>query len=254
MMIDTHIHIGQFEEVYYKPLDILRIVTEAGISAVSYSSTTSCKDSVCYKDVEMEIAEVSACYTPDSIIPFLWYIPAYIDEGITALNAFQNLPYGGIKLHPRAHRWNLHDRKHLDCLHGLFEFTQEHGLPVLIHTGENDFERPAFFKYFFEEYQKTKFILAHCRPVTETIALFQLYKNVYGDTAFLSVDSFDKITKAGFNERLLPGSDFPITHYYKTRYPRRKDSKITLQKQYLDDLNKIFGVDSYFREITAVGL
>ena len=230
-MTDFHIHIGQYKEVYYKPVDILQIVTEAGVGRVMYSSTTSCRDDVHYKEVKREITEVIAHYPSDSITPYLWYIPSYIDEGLSAENAFQDLPYGGIKLHPRVNHWGLRERKHIDCLHELFGYANDHNLPILIHTGVDSFERPAFFKEFFAPHPNARVILAHCRPVADTLEMFRQYPNVYGDTAFLPEMDFRHICKAGYANRLLPGTDFPITHYF------RENTALTLKEQYTNDVN-----------------
>lgn len=238
-MTDNHVHIGQFHEVYYKPLDVLDIVTGAGVEHIVYSSTTSGKDGIYYKEIESEIMEAVSRYPPPGIVPFFWYIPSYIDEGISPEAAFQNLPYGGIKLHPRAHRWDLENNRHLDCLHSIFSFCRNHGFPILIHTGEDDFERPRFFEQFIAEYCDVHCILAHCRPVSETIEMFRTYKNVYGDTAFLSEDSLKTIIQTGFDSRLIPGSDFPITHYFRTKYPQKGENPvISLQAQYAKDIQK----------------
>ncbi|MDR0710174.1 MAG: amidohydrolase family protein [Spirochaetaceae bacterium] len=233
MKADNHLHIGQFCETYYDPLEILRIVAEAGITDAVYSSTTSGKDDVCYTEVEREIAAVTARYPADRYEPFLWYIPPYIDEGISVERAFQDLPYGGIKLHPRAHRWDLHNKKHLDCLHTLFGYAGNNNVPVLIHTGEDDFERPVFFSPFFSQYPDVRFILAHCRPTPDTIAMFRSHGNVYGDTAFLDAGRYNQIAESGFAGRLVPGTDFPITHYFN------KDSGISLERQYAEDLERL---------------
>jgi predicted TIM-barrel fold metal-dependent hydrolase len=229
-MTDNHLHVGQFHETYYEPLEVMNIATEAGVTGAVYSSTTSAKDGVLYKEVEGEIAKVVTHYDSKRFKPFLWYIPPYIDEGVNAENAFANLPYAGIKLHPRAHRWDLSDAKHLDCLHALFGFAHEHELPVLIHTGVDDFERPSFFESFFQPYQNAQIILAHCRPAEEAIAMFRKYPNLRGDTAFLPVDSFNLIDKAGFVDRLQFGTDFPVTHYFCG------DKSKTLKVKYLEDL------------------
>jgi predicted TIM-barrel fold metal-dependent hydrolase len=228
--VDNHLHIGQFYEIYYEPLEVLRIVTGAGITDAVYSSTTSAKEGVRYREVEREITGVTACYPAENFKPFLWYIPPYLDEGLSVKSAFQNLPYRGIKLHPRAHRWNLRDKRHLDCLHSLFGYARENHLPVLVHTGEDKFERPAFFSSFFFLYPEVKFVLAHCRPAPDTITIFRDHSNVYGDTAFLSVEGYRQIVKAGFGERLIPGTDFPITHYFNRK------SWASLEKQYREDL------------------
>jgi hypothetical protein len=99
-MTDNHVHIGQFCEAYYKLLDVLDIVTATGVERIAYSSTTSGKDGVLYKEIEREITEAVSRYPPPMIKPFFWYIPPYIDEGISPENTFQVLPYGGMKFQP----------------------------------------------------------------------------------------------------------------------------------------------------------
>jgi predicted TIM-barrel fold metal-dependent hydrolase len=162
----------------------------------------------------------------------LYSMDPEIHDSITK-SAFQNLPYGGIKLHPRAHHWDLHDKKHLKCLHTLFGYARDNNLPVLIHTGEDEFERPAFFSPFFPQYPQVKFILAHCRPAPDTIAIFRACGNVYGDTAFLDTGRYNQIAGAGFAGRLIPGTDFPITHYFN------KDSGVSPERQYAEDLKRL---------------
>ena len=81
---------------------------------------------------------------------------------------------------------------------------------------------PGYFVDFFSNYFGVRCILAHCRPVLETIALFHRHPNVYGDTAFLPHEKVLEIITAGFKTRLLPGSDFPITHYFAINFPQAK--------------------------------
>jgi predicted TIM-barrel fold metal-dependent hydrolase len=233
MKADNHLHIGQFYEAWYDPLEVLRIAAEAGVKEAVYSSTTSAKEDVRYREVEREITAVTVRYQADRYKPFLWYIPPYIDQGVTVESAFRNLPYGGIKLHPRAHRWDLQDKKHTGCLRTLFDYAQDNNLPVLIHTGEDEFERPAFFSPFFPQYPRVTFILAHCRPAPDTVAVFRAHDNVYGDTAFLDAGRYNQIAEAGFAGRLIPGTDFPITHYFN------KDSGVSPEHQYAEDLKRL---------------
>jgi hypothetical protein len=54
--IDKHLHIGQFYEAYYEPLEVLRIAAEAGIRDAVYSSATSAKADLRYREAEGEIA------------------------------------------------------------------------------------------------------------------------------------------------------------------------------------------------------
>jgi predicted TIM-barrel fold metal-dependent hydrolase len=235
MKIDHHIHIGQFYEKYYAPVEILQIVADTGIEKCLYSSTSSCNDGVKYTEIEKETDIAAKHFSTDRMQALLWFIPAYIAQGLTVEKAFSSFPYHGIKIHPGAQRWDLSDRKEIDCLHSLFGFADAHHLPVLIHTGEGNFEKPAYFEQFFPVYKKAKIILAHCRPAAETIKMFSQY-SVYGDTAFAPEERIKEIVSAGYADRLLFGTDFPITHYFAQKY---FNSDLSLCSQYEKDIKDI---------------
>jgi len=228
---DSHIHIGQFYETYYEPLLILRIVAEQGVKQCVYSSTTIGS----YSKIEKEISAAAKAFSPLKFKPYFRFTPSYIKKGINAKNAFENLPYKGIKIHPKLEKWDFSDKKQAKALHSLFGYASENKIPVLIHTGPDSFEKPELFEPFFIEYPSVKFTLAHCRPVYESIAMFALYKNVYGDTAFLPKENLQKIAKAGFGKRIILGSDFPITHYFAVKY----GSKRSLRRQYAMDVERL---------------
>jgi predicted TIM-barrel fold metal-dependent hydrolase len=234
MICDNHIHIGQFCETYYEPLEVLWSVLEQYVTNCAYSSTTTGEKNIKYSKVEKEISIAVNAFPASKFKPYFWYAPSYIKSGITAKNAFENLPYKGIKLHPKQSRWDFSDKSHAKALHSLFRYAGENKIPVLIHTGPDAFEKPELFEPFFIEYPNVKFILAHCRPVYESIAMFSLYKNVHGDTAFLPEGDLRKIVKAGFGKRIVLGIDFPITHYFTVKYGKPK-GKWTLRKQYEKD-------------------
>lgn len=239
-MTDTHIHTGQFYDVHYDPLEVIGIITDAGVEESVFSSTTSGKDDVQYAEIEQEIAVVVSRYSPDTIKPFLWYIPDYIDQGISVEMAMKGLPYKGIKLHPRAHHWDFADTRALDTLHELFEYASQHKLPVLIHTGYDAQDEANRFSSFFDEYPAARCILAHCRPLDQTIKLLAAYPNVYCDTAFVEEADLRFIMKAGFASRVLLGSDFPITHYFRSKYPPNGSGDTpTLTEQYAADLKQL---------------
>jgi hypothetical protein len=125
-MKDTHIHTGQFEDAYYEPLAVIDIVMASGMEGLSFSSATSCKDDVRYGEVEREISMVYAgtAYSPETIRPFLWFIPDYIRQGVSVESACCVIPYKGIKIHPLANSWDLEDLKQREALHELFDYAQ----------------------------------------------------------------------------------------------------------------------------------
>jgi hypothetical protein len=230
-MTDTHVHIGQFEDVYYEPLEVVDTVMSSGMKGLSFSSTTSCKNNVLYAEIEKEISALLSGMSWDSEIirPFFWYVLDYIRAGVSIENAVNNIPYKGIKLHPYAHRWDFADTAHAETLHHLFDYAGGHGLPVLIHTGHSGVDSAGRFERFFGEYPQTKCVLAHCRPLDTTIEMLQKYSNVYCDTAFVPPADIRAINNAAGREKIMFGTDFPITHYFN------KDPSISLAEQYAKD-------------------
>ena len=73
--------------------------------------------------------------------------------------------------------------------------------------------------------------LAHCRPAAETLALLQAYPNTVCDTAMANTEAVSRITAAGFGERIVYGSDFPIPHW-RSVYPEYDPTEAEL-KQFL---------------------
>ena len=237
-MIDSHIHIGQFYEEYYDPIMILDIIFNSGrIDGVVYSSTSSCIPDVKYDCVRKEIEAVLQKYPANIAIPLFWIVPEYSNQGITIEMAMNEFPYGGFKLHSLGNNWDFeNDTRQSEVLHEAFDYADKRNIRILVHTGESGVDRPSRFERFFGEYKNAKIILAHCRPADETIKIFQKYPHVFGDTAFAPKERIDEINAAGFGDRLIFGTDFPITHYF---YGRNCD--ISLEKQYQNDINK--GID-----------
>jgi predicted TIM-barrel fold metal-dependent hydrolase len=231
-MVDSHIHIGQFKNVYYDPLEITDIVISSGMEGLAFSSTTSCKDNVSYREIEKEIARFlsQTPYTPETVRPFFWYIPDYISGGIGIENACNVIPYKGIKIHPYAQHWDFENSAHIGALHSLFDYASRGKLPVLIHTGHSGVDSADRFESFFAEYTNTQFILAHSRPLETAVKMLKRYANVFCDTAFVPESCIQKIGKSGLKDKIIFGSDFPITHYY--------NQEIDPRKQYAKELSK----------------
>ncbi|MDR1952082.1 MAG: amidohydrolase family protein [Elusimicrobiota bacterium] len=231
---DNHIHIGQFNEVYYEPQKISDTILETGVGSFSFSSTTSCKDGVKYKEIEKEILSIK--YVFGKAHPFFGLIPEYIQQRIDIESVSQYIDYKGIKIHPLAQKWDLTNKKHLAVLNETFDYAQRQKLPVLIHTGNNTVDMADRFEIFFNRYKDIKFILSHCRPLENAIEIIKKYKNVFGDTAFVSNESLRKIAKFGVIKKMITGSDFPITHYLRER---EMGKYINIKQQYRNDFLKL---------------
>jgi predicted TIM-barrel fold metal-dependent hydrolase len=236
-MTDSHVHIGQFEEVCYSAEKVFDAVFANGlVDSLVFSSTTSCVGGVKYGAVEAEINAALTLHGPEKTAPLFWFIPDYIAQGVNIEKAMRGLPYRGFKLHPHAQQWDFENSKHTAALRGVFDYSAQNTLPVLIHTGENGLDSPDRFAAFFDEYPSIRFILAHCRPLNKTIIMLKTYRNVFCDTAFVPVENIKHIAAVGLASKIIPGSDFPITHHFKTKYPHEgANSAVALREQYNED-------------------
>jgi predicted TIM-barrel fold metal-dependent hydrolase len=239
-MIDNHVHIGQFEEVYYDPLEVVDIVMTAAprITGFAFSSTSSCTEDVSYIHIEKEIADFLARmpYASEAARPFFWFIPDYIKQGVNIESALSGIPYKGIKLHPYAQKWDFENSDHLEALGGLFDYAATAALPVLIHTGHSGIDSADRFERFFSEYRDLRFVLAHCRPLDAAVRILETYANVSGDTAFMPEEDTRYLADHGLGHKIIFGTDFPITHYFRTHFPKPGEkADITLREQYAED-------------------
>jgi hypothetical protein len=235
-MTDNHIHIGQFESLYYNAEDVFNAVFSSGkVESLSFSSTSSCINGINYLAIEKEIDSALKLYGQEKTRAYFWYIPGYIKQNIKPQSVGNSIPYKGVKLHPFAHDWNFENIEYVKALHNLFEFAAENNLPVLLHTGESGKDNASRFEKFFAEYNTLIFILAHARPLVEALSMLKKYNNVYVDTAFVSIDTFQKIISEGFSSRIIFGSDFPITHYRE----KLENTFSTLETQYKKDLENM---------------
>jgi hypothetical protein len=239
-VIDNHIHTGQFYGVYYDPADILSIVFDAGVEELFFSSTTGCGEQVKYAEVEAEINRALKGTSSAHAKPLFWAVPDYTKKGLSVTSAMNGLPYTGIKIHPRANVWDMADMLTLSLAHELFDYADRHGMPVLIHTGYDKLDETNKFSGFFGEYRNARFILAHGRPLDQTLRLMRCFANVYCDTAFMPEKDLRRIVDKGLGVKVLPGSDFPITHYFKNKYPEQNGCEnISLAEQYTEDMVRL---------------
>ncbi|MBO4386938.1 MAG: amidohydrolase family protein [Treponema sp.] len=237
-MTDHHIHIGQFNEIYYDALELFELIEstqeKTGVTQIRYSSTSSCRDDAELRLVEEEIAYAQS-YESEKLIakPYLWFIPRYAEQGISVKNATSAFDYCGIKLHPAGQKWDEENEVHVKSLHQIFAWADDNAKSILIHCGSQKCDLPARFEKFFAEYTNARVVLAHSNPVMETALMVNRYKNVFCDTACIERKDLKKLlTLINDNSKILFGSDFPVTHYFSTHLFRKKYS---MEEEYVKD-------------------
>ncbi|MGN0728031.1 amidohydrolase family protein [Treponema sp.] len=238
-MTDHHIHIGQFNEVYYDALELFELIEltqeQTKITEIRYSSTSSCRDDAELSLVEEEIAYAQGYESKNlTAKPYLWFIPKYSEQGIKVESAASSFDYCGIKLHPAGQNWDEENPGHLQTLHEIFRWADDNSKSILIHCGTQHCDLPTRFENFFAEYTNAHVILAHSNPVKETAEMVNKYKNVFCDTACISKKNFKKLSHlVNDKSKILFGSDFPITHYFSTHLFGKK---LSLKEEYLKNI------------------
>jgi len=236
-MTDHHIHIGQFNELYYDALEVFEAIEETGakysIDEARFSSTSSCRDDVELLKIEEETAYALSYTGKLKVRPYLWFVPSYADKNISVFSATKTFDYCGIKLHPAAQKWDLKNPRHKKCMEEIFDWSAQNKKPVLVHSGTIPDDLPARFSSFAIERPNSVLILAHSNPVKECAELANTHKNIFCDTACIQKKNLEKLRSLVTDkEKILFGSDFPGTHYIATHSFERKYS---LKEEYLID-------------------
>lgn len=209
MLIDSHIHVGQFNNVNFSPLIIHELMEKCGVNYFAVSSTTQCVE--LYNNVLDEIAGLIAL-DGDKVLPTMWITPQGL-KGNIAWNLESSIKWRLLKIHPFLNKgeWHLDS----DLFFEVVDIAREMNLPLLIHTGDDNFCHAKLFEKVISQNIDVIFIMAHGRPLNEAIYLSKKYANTYADSAFMPVADMKAFIDAGLSNKLLWGTDMCIPKYFR---------------------------------------
>lgn len=209
MVVDSHIHVGQFYDIYTSPSQLLHFLDKVGVERFAVSSTTICEAN--YTKVLRELNQLYQS-AGNRVLPILWIIPPMFEDGGLSFFLNSSLPWKCLKIHPQLHcdSWNPNGKN----IKKLMELATLLQLPVLIHTGDFDYCHAGLYKQLAQKNPNINFILAHGRPIEETIEMMQTCSNVYTDTAFMPTHHIVRLCAAKLEDRILWGTDYPIPRYF----------------------------------------
>lgn len=240
MLCDSHVHIGQFYDLYTAPKQIAETMESLGVDHFAVSSTTICERD--YSKVLNEIDQIYSIASP-KVNMVLWLTPELL-KNENYLNSFLNTGYewSAIKIHPDLNPfvWNEDDKLFSE----LVSLCKELKVPLLIHTGANSYSEIRCWESKLIEYSDQLFIFAHCRPFEQALQILSTYKNAFGDMSFIPSENFDNLINRGLSKKIIWGTDIPINTFY---YPQ-----ITTQDYVGKRLKKLRMIcsDIQFSEIT----
>ena len=240
MFTDSHIHIGQFYDIYTSPEELSSFLKSVGVDRYAVSSTTMCEEN--YAKVRGELSQLVEL-DGNKVFPVLWITPSLLKND-KELQKFLEIDFiwKCLKVHPQLapKEWNPMGIN----FNRIVSIARSLRLPILIHTGEEDGCPAGTFEELFRRNSDITFILAHSRPIDQTIHIMHRCRNAYADTAFTPLKDILLLIHEGFEDRVLWGTDYPIPRYYYRDYPM-KDYYMRLIMQLKKNLS-----DRQFLKIT----
>ncbi len=121
----------------------------------------------------------------------------------------------GVKLHPDIQDFKIDDYRNLK----IYELCEKHGIPILMHTGDNRYDRsnPNRLCPILEIYTDLVIVAAHMGGYSvweEACEKLKDFPNVYVDCsssfAFLKPEVAEKIIKAYGADKVLFATDYPM--------------------------------------------
>lgn len=211
MIIDNHVHVGWFTDGYHTPREVWDSAVAAGIDGMAVSSTSTCTE--LYKVVVREMRELIKL-GGERVHPILWLTPKMMKcRYALPYMLHSKIPWQGIKMHWEAHKEWANNKKLV--VQGL-ELARQLGVPVLLHTGNFVSCHAGLFADIIAENQDLTFVLAHGRPLDETLEVVRNNENSFIDTSFMPAQDLQQLVDKGLVDRILFGTDFPINEvFYK---------------------------------------
>lgn len=204
MLNDAHIHVGQFREIYTSPRELVDFLDNVGVNHFAVSSTTIWEEN--YEKVLSEIHEL-LLLAPHRVIPVLWITPSMLENGGLKLFLGSDIVWRCVKVHG-VHPWT--DEGIQRCV----EVARHLHVPLLFHTGGFELCEAGVYLPIVKQNPDVTFILAHARPIEQTIEVMQQCPNAWADTAFTPIECIRQLMDAGFEDRVLFGTDTPLQRIY----------------------------------------
>ena len=204
-MIDVHIHVGNFKNLYFSPKKVAYAMKRLKVKYYYFSSTST--GNIPFRDVRREIEDL-VFFSEGRAIPFLWVSPEMLRYSQDLKRYFYR-DFAGIKIHG-TQGWKPYGKN----IRRVLSIARDRNLPVMLHTGGyKNYDAGAFMNLCLE-FDDVKIILAHGRPIDQAVEVMKECPNVWADTAFMPIPDILKLKKLGLVSHVLWGTDLPVMRYF----------------------------------------
>lgn len=255
MTVDSHVHIGgKVSGLEMTECDVLYAMNTYKIDKILVSNADSVECDANQK-ILPENLQISQYDSNVRAINFARnnvghvYVGAWIKPNTEHLDRqFEELiernldVVKAIKVHPFYSALKFNDEKLVEYI----EFAESLNLPIVVHTATDDFSKVDLVFEMAKRFPNVKFLMAHLELGSDNqhaIYLCSSQSNLYGDTAWVSMQNAISFTKRCSSEKLLFGSDTPIDG--KDTYATNKEGQRSIYQDYFFELSKYIAKSDY---------
>ena len=255
MIIDSHVHVGgdeagfcMNEEMVLKSMEKYQI----DISIVSNGDSVEYGDDLKRIPKEMQINQeetlarvIRFCReNPGKIYGGFWCKPHYevATDAIDKMIAENRDVIVALKVHPTLSNLSFTDEK----MHPYLKLAEKYQLPVIVHTADDEVANPMRVYEMACLYPQLNFIMAHMGLGSDNVIateLIALLPNLFGDTAWVPMESTINFIKKIGSQKLFFGTDLPIdgidTYHHNPRGER------SLYQDYFEKLPEFISQEDY---------
>ncbi len=254
MLIDTHMHIGNFLGFEMSPRDVIYSLDQYDVDFALVSNVEAAEMDHHGKAIPMryqksqneaflKTLEFARKY-PDKIgvMPWMKLRSEQPDEHfVRLLEENRSLVYG-IKLHP------FHSRVAPDdpAAESVYELARRYRLPVVSHTGGCEEARSVHLYRAAVAHPDIDFVMVHMDLGTdnrEAIELLGKADNLYGDTTWVPVKSTLQAIERFGSGKIMFGSDSPIDG--PDTYLHNKTGDRSLYQEYFNEFRAMISPEEY---------
>jgi predicted TIM-barrel fold metal-dependent hydrolase len=207
-LIDAHCHLGEGFHYHLMPEDLLAQMDELGIdqTVLIPADRYIAVDNAEGNDFLLRIV----AHWPDRFWGFATVNPWYGERAVAELHRAIGAGLVGVKLDPILQGFLLCD----PLVHPLVETAIELNVPLYFYTGTPINALPLQLSELAQRYPEGRFIMGHMGNtdfwIDTPIALGQA-PNIWGEISPNLAAAVNRIIEAGFADRLIFGSDAPMT-------------------------------------------
>ena len=253
-IIDSHVHIGRMLNFDMKESMVLEAMEKYNIEKVIVSNSESAEadhNQVLlpkeYQISQIESLKKAVTFSRENLGKVFiapWFKPktekisselvSLIEENIDIIKA--------VKFHP------YHSALDFDATENepYFDLAEQFHLPVITHTSGGPNDNPQKVANVAKKFPKLNIVMAHLALGTdnmEAIETISQFSNLYGDTAWVPMESTIKFINKIGSEKLFFGTDMPIDGV--DTYRCNPKGERSMYQDYFEKLPDLISKESY---------